>query len=109
MNFDSKLIDYTTWPECDCKVHRGVDRGVNGVYPQVLEEVLRLQAEHPDFIVEVNGHSLGGALAQLLSMKLLKDGIEAKTIDIAGFRVGDPDFAAFANQVSTDRFRVVNH
>jgi hypothetical protein len=33
MDFDSVLVDYTTWPECNCRVHRGVDRGVNGVYP----------------------------------------------------------------------------
>jgi len=33
MNADTALTDYTTWPECNCKVHRGVDTGVNGVYP----------------------------------------------------------------------------
>ena len=39
MDFDQKLIEYSTWPECKCRVHRGVDTGVNGIYPQVLEEV----------------------------------------------------------------------
>jgi len=33
MNWDNTMTGYTTWPECDCRVHRGVDRGVNGVYP----------------------------------------------------------------------------
>jgi hypothetical protein len=33
MNSDDKLIDYATWPECNCRVRRGVDTGVNGVYP----------------------------------------------------------------------------
>jgi len=63
MDNDMNLTAYTTWPECNCRVHRGIDRGVNGVYPQILEEVQRLQALKPDYTIEVNGHSLGGALA----------------------------------------------
>jgi len=43
MDWDAILTDYTTWPECNCKVHRGVDRGVNGVYPNILLEVTKLR------------------------------------------------------------------
>ena len=107
MDFDSKLVDYTTWPECNCRVHRGVDRGVSGIYAQLYLEVKRLQALKPDYEIQVNGHSLGAGLAQLTAMKLLKDDIKTKVIAIAGFRVGDPDFAAFYNEVTTDHFRVV--
>ena len=42
-------------------------------------------------------------------MKLLSSGIDAKAINIAGFRVGDADFADFYNEMTTDNFRVVNH
>ena len=59
--------------------------------------------------MQVNGHSLGGSLAQLLSMKLLRDGIESKMIGIAGFRIGDADFASFYNSKTYDHFRIVNY
>ena len=109
MDLDSVLVDYTTWPECNCRVHRGVDRGVNGIYAELYVEFQRLRALKPDYEIQVNGHSLGASLAQLTAMKLEKDGIETKVIAIAGFRVGDADFAAFYNKMTHDHYRVVHH
>jgi hypothetical protein len=42
-------------------------------------------------------------------MKLLRSGIETKVIAVAGYRVGDEDFASFHDAMTTDHFRVVNH
>jgi len=63
----------------------------------------------PDYVIEVNGFSLGGSLAQLVSMQLLRSGIETKVIAMAGYRIGDADFAEFYNEMTTDNFRVANH
>lgn len=109
MDWDAVLTDYTTWPECNCKVHRGVDRGVNGVYPDILLEITRLREQFPDYDVQVTGHSLGGTLAQMVSMKLLRDDIRTKVIAIGGFRCGDPDFADFYNKMNTDHFRIAKY
>lgn len=45
------------------------------VNDEVLKEVLRLKAIYPDYSVKTTGHSLGGALAQLTAMMLIKNGI----------------------------------
>lgn len=42
-------------------------------------------------------------------MKLIKDGIPAKMITFGAFRVGDFDFAEFANTVMKDAYRVVHY
>jgi len=36
---------------------------------------------HPSYQVKVTGHSLGGALAQITGMKLIKQGIDVYMID----------------------------
>jgi hypothetical protein len=42
-------------------------------------------------------------------MKLLKSGVETKLIAIAGFRVGDFDFADFYDTKMTDHFRITHY
>lgn len=109
MDFEEALVPYDdTWPECNCRVHDGVNTGVNAVYDDVDAEVRRLQAEYPDYEVQVVGHSLGGSLATLCQMKLIANGIDAHRIDIGSFRVGDFAFADFANSVMPQSARVVN-
>lgn len=40
MDFAWKLVPYDeTWPECECRVHEGIDEGINGSHPSVLEAV----------------------------------------------------------------------
>ena len=48
---------------------------------EVLAEVLRLKNLFPYFSVKTTGHSLGGALAQLTAMMLLKNGIPTTMIN----------------------------
>jgi predicted lipase len=40
-------------------------------------------------------------------MKLLRSGIDTKVIALSSFRVGDPNFASFYNEMTTDHYRVV--
>lgn len=42
MDLDSNPALYETWPECNCRVHAGFNRGVNRVWDSVLTEVTRL-------------------------------------------------------------------
>ena len=71
MDIDTNPAKYDTWPECNCRVHAGFNRGVNRVWDDVLKEVTRLQAMNPTYKVKVTGHSLGAALAQLAGMRLV--------------------------------------
>lgn len=45
-------------------------------YPHVLAEVQRLKELYPTYSVKTTGHSLGGALAFLTQMDLIKDGYD---------------------------------
>jgi len=67
------------------------------VFPDVLAEVKRLQQQHSTYAVKVTGHSLGGALAQLTAMELVKNGVHATIINFGQPRVGDDAYAAFSN------------
>jgi Lipase (class 3) len=42
MDLDTNPKSYDTWPECNCKVHAGFNRGINRVWDDVLQEVTRL-------------------------------------------------------------------
>lgn len=72
---------YTSYPECDCEVHSGFYGAIRAVFPDVLAEVKRLKSLHSTYAVKVTGHSLGGALAQLTAMELIKNGIHATMIN----------------------------
>jgi hypothetical protein len=44
MNNMNALVPYDdTWPECECRVHEGVNEGMNAIFPEALEEVQKLQ------------------------------------------------------------------
>ena len=90
-------------------MHEGVQDGIDAVFPEMLAEVQRLQALHPDFTVLVNGHSLGGALATMSAIRLQIAGVDVKLITVGGYRIGDPDFVDFFNQRIPDAYRVVNN
>ena len=51
------------------------------VFPDVLAEVKRLKSLYKSYTVKTTGHSLGGALAQVTAMELIKNGINATMIN----------------------------
>jgi predicted lipase len=103
-NLDAFKIAYTTFPECNCQVHKGFYEAEQRVIADVISEVKSLQKLHPTFVVKVTGHSLGAALAQLTSMDLIKAGIATSVYNFGQPRTGDEKYAAFANsKVSTWR------
>ena len=97
MDIDTNPAKYDTWPECNCRVHAGFNRGVNRVWDTVLKEVTRLQALNPTYKVKVTGHSLGAALAQLCGMRLVQSGFDVSMINFGQPRTGDDTYAAFSN------------
>ncbi len=108
-NLDARKINYTTFPECDCKVHKGFFEAEQAVIGNVVKEVTRLKEIHPNYHVKVTGHSLGAAMAQLTSMDLYKAGF--KDVSVYNFgqpRTGDKSYADFVTErVST--WRVTHH
>lgn len=97
-------VPYTSFPDCNCQVHKGFYEAEQKVIGGVLSEVKRLRSVYPSASVKVTGHSLGAALAQLTSMDLYKAGIACSVYNFGQPRVGDAGYAQFAtNKVDTWR------
>mmetsp|Transcript_15226 Transcript_15226/g.28672 ORF Transcript_15226/g.28672 Transcript_15226/m.28672 type:complete len:274 (-) Transcript_15226:324-1145(-) len=107
-NLDAILTDY---PLCDgCRVHKGFYNAEQSCYNEVLSAVKSLQATYSSYDVMVTGHSLGGAIATLTSMDLINSGINNVRLWNYGCpRIGDTDFANYANSFISDHHRVTHH
>ena len=68
-----------------------------------------MAALYPDYAVKTTGHSLGGAIAQLIAMMLTKKGYQVSMINFGQPRVGDDAYAAFVEQKLPKMWRHVHH
>ncbi|PJF17950.1 Alpha beta-hydrolase [Paramicrosporidium saccamoebae] len=96
------------------KVHEGFLLAYESVSEEVIMHVTSLLGEHPDFVVHVVGHSLGGALATICAMELNESLSFAKKVKLSSYgapRVGNDDFARLVEKHfpdPLDRLRVTN-
>jgi hypothetical protein len=103
-NLDAWKTPYTSYPDCNCPVHKGFYQAEQVVIADIISEVKKLQSAHAGYSVKVTGHSLGAALAQLTSMDLTKAGIHNTVYNFGQPRTGDQNYAKFAtSKVSTVR------
>eukprot|EP01039_Chlorochromonas_danica_P000230 gene231-248_t len=103
-NLDAWKTTYTSYPECNCEVHKGFYEAEQAVISKVISAVKSLRTKYPSYAVKVTGHSLGAALAQLTSMDLLKAGYSNSVYNFGQPRVGDQAYASFAtNKIPTWR------
>jgi len=103
-NLDAFKTPYTSFPDCNCQVHKGFYQAEQSVIAGIVSQVKSLQAAHSGYTVKVTGHSLGAALAQLTSMDLIKNGIATSVYNFGQPRTGDQTYASYATKkVSTWR------
>ena len=98
-NLDARKVPYTSYPECECFVHKGFYEAEQKVIGKIVEEVTRLKKIYPNYQVKVTGHSLGAAMAQLTSMDLVKAGFNPTVIDFGQPRTGDEKYANLATSL----------
>lgn len=108
-DFEVMMVSYTTYPECNCKVHYGFYRSALGVSSKAIESVRALQKQYPTYSVVVTGHSYGASCAQLIAMELERNGIRCKIYDYGQPRVGDKKYAAFVNTVISEHYRTTHN
>ena len=58
-NIDAVKTTYTTYPECNCQVHKGFYQAEQKVISSVISQVKSLMSSHAGYAVKVTGHSLG--------------------------------------------------
>lgn len=108
-DFEIKLVDYTTFPECRCKVHNGFYKSALGVKNKTLTSVKLLKSRFPTYKVVVTGHSYGASCGQLLAMELEKNGINVEVYDFGQPRVGNEMYADFVNTIINNHWRFVHN
>ena len=97
-DLDAVKTAYTSYPECNCQVHKGFYSAEQRVISGVISEVKRLKGSKPDYSLKVTGHSLGAALAQLTSMDLYKAGYKPLVYNFGQPRTGDKNYATFSTE-----------
>jgi hypothetical protein len=97
-DLDFIKTNYTSFPECQCEVHYGFYYTTQRIINDVLTAIKYLKNIFPDYSIFVTAHSLGGSIALLTSMDLIKAGYDDVSIYNFGQpRVGNKDFSNFVN------------
>jgi len=104
-----KKVDYTTFPTCNCKVHKGFYHSTLGIIDQISEKIKLLKLRYFDYNIIVTGHSYGAAVSQLIAMELLSLGIESSVYNFGQPRIGDSVYASFVNSQLKNLWRVVHN
>jgi hypothetical protein len=104
-----KLVDYTTFPDCKCKVHYGFYRSIQGIVNRTISTVSILKKRFPHYTVIMTGHSYGASTGQLLAMELYKANITAEIYNFGQPRVGEAHYAAFVNSVIPNYWRFTHN
>lgn len=107
-NLDAILTDY---PPCSgCRVHKGFYRAEQSSVNAVISEVKTLKQKYPSYSVVVTGHSLGAALATLVSVDLKAAGLgPVRVFTFGSPRVGNTEFAEWYSATIADHSRVTHH
>jgi hypothetical protein len=104
-DLDAIKTNYTSYPECQCQVHKGFYNAEQSVISNVVTQVNSLKQKYSSSKVIVTGHSLGAALAQLTGMDLIKSNIPCSVIDFGQPRTGTIEYSTFSNtKLSTTRY-----
>lgn len=102
LDMQVETVPYASYPNCSCRVHRGFYAAEQAVIASVSQAVRRL-AVHTGYGVTVTGHSLGGALAHLTALDLLRDGVVPSVYTFGQPRVGDIAFANLLTETPAAR------
>ncbi len=108
-DFEVQQVPYTTWPECNCKVHNGFYKSALGVTNNTIATVNTLLKSNPGYDVYVNGHSYGASCGHLIAMELVRAGIQAHVYNYGQPRAGDKVFASFANTKLPNYWRTTHN
>jgi len=104
-----KLVDYTSFPDCKCKVHYGFYRSIQGIVNRTISTVSLLRKRFPQYTVIMTGHSYGASTVQLLAMELAKTNITTAIYNFGQPRPGEARYASFVNSVIPNYWRFTHN
>jgi hypothetical protein len=104
-DFEVRLVPYTSYPECNCKVHNGFYRSTIGIRNKTIDTIKLLQKRFPLYQIVLTGHSYGASTVQLLGMELEKEGFSVTIYNFGQPRIGNPNYANYANLIISKYWR----
>jgi len=90
-------------------VHQGFYNAWLEASEDIVAEVTRLQALHPDYSVACAGHSLGGALAVHCAADLRTRGFNVTAYTYGQPRVGNDAFSAWYTSMEPNSLRITKY
>eukprot|EP00834_Sanchytrium_tribonematis_P002530 NODE_80_length_22759_cov_1.466858.p5 type:complete len:447 gc:universal NODE_80_length_22759_cov_1.466858:7888-9228(+) len=97
----------------DIKVHRGLWKLFEDIYPKVLQQLREARQAYPDFQVVATGHSMGGVFVGYLAFQMLLDKtLNLGNIIITSFgspRIGNIHFAKLIPKITKEAYRVTHN
>ena len=109
-DFEVKKVPYTTFTECiNCKVHNGFFKAAANLKTQTLDAIYKLKFQYPNYDIIVTGHSLGGAIAQLIAMELYAKSIISQLYNYGQPRVGNMEYSEFVNKKINEIWRFTHN
>lgn len=104
-----KLVNYTSFPYCNCKVHYGFYRSIQEITEKTITAVSSLKKRFPTYSIIMTGHSYGASTTLLLAMELYKSNITAETYNFGQPRVGEAHFAKLVNNAISHYWRFTHY
>lgn len=108
-DLEVKQVAYTSYPECNCKIHYGFYQSALNIKNQTLDSLKQLRKEYPTYNIIITGHSYGAAVSQIISMELLKEGIKTEIYNYGQPRIGDKKYADFVNTKINNYWRFTHN
>lgn len=100
VNSDTFFKKPTERFECEgCKVHRGFYNFLKNHCAKIIQVVLELKCDHPEYKLVVVGHSLGAALTLLSGMELQLMGHDPLVVSFAAPKIGNEEMMHFADEI----------
>lgn len=104
-DFEVKLVPYTTYEDCNCKVHNGFYRSALGIRNETIKLITILKKRFPFYQIILTGHSYGASTVQILGMELEKEGFPVTIYNFGQPRIGNPNYANYANIIIPNYWR----
>jgi hypothetical protein len=108
-DFEATKRKYETYPECECDVHHGFYDATKNLKQQTINYVKEIIEVTGYKNLIITGHSLGAAIAQLISMELFAVNVQNQIYNFGQPRIGDEKYAKFVNHIMEDFARFTHN
>ena len=108
-DFEIKKVPYTTFPLCECNIHKGFYTATQNLAPHTITVVNQLKKEYGYSDIIITGHSLGAAISQIMAMEMISKNLAVDVYNYGQPRVGDEKFAIYSRMILGNYWRITHN